>query len=496
MSLRANFVSVAIFLILILSLAIRLYNLDYPLSYIFAWGDGTRDYFVANHIVKYGEFIFLGPFNLLNEAGIYNSPVYYYLLALFLVPYNHVLTLGIVNIIFQLFTIFLIYLIAKKLFDEKAALLAALIFSFTPEILAQSDYIWQPHLSQPFAYLALLLAVLFYQKGRYIYLLSSILSLTFSFVLHNSTFPWIPLFLVTSFFMLRKHKAKTLGLLVAFFISLALLYLPVGLFLTQSDLGTNLTFSLSAQNINEYFNNFQINLNGILKAFNINNFWFGIISVLTAFYLLKSKDEKTKIVLLILLILILSPVFFASFFNKFRLHYLTLSLGALAIFLGFIFTSFSRYKIITLVVISLLLLTTTNNFQFLKFQKMPLENLKLVDNLSQRIIDEVGSSDSFQIKSYAMDEKIFEYPTLDTIFLIPLEDKLNRKLAILTDKSPFNHQQIGGREYFIVVCHEFGNLAPRFEECLQVFKRSYPNYAIVKNLYIGTNIAIYFSKHD
>ena len=490
----------AVFLILILSLVIRLYNLDYPLSYIFAWGDGTRDYLVADHILRYKEFPLLGPFNLLNEVGVYNSPVYYYLLAFFLIPYNHVLTLGVVNIFFQIGTILLIFLLAKKMFDGKVALLAALIFSFNPEILAQSDYIWQPHLSQPFAYLSLFLAVLFYQKGRYIYLVSSILLLTFSFVLHNSTFPWIPVFLIGSYFLLKKHHKGYLyyfGLITYFFIFLALLYAPVGLHYTQNSPAAASAFLLSIQNFNDYINNFQVNLNGILEAFNINSLWIAIIIFFSLFYFLKTKDSKqTKLTVLILLVLILFPVFFASFFNKFRLHYLTPALGVFVIFLGKIFTSFSKKRLVTFIIIFFLLLSTTNNFEVLKFQKKPLENLKFVDGITESVIKEVSDPASFQIKSYAMDEKIFEYPVLDTIFLIPLEDKLDRKLAVLTDKSPFNHRQISGTAYFVVACHEFGNFTPRFKECLQEFIRSYPNYAILKNLYMGDNIAVYLSKHE
>ncbi len=480
--------------ILLISLFVRLYNLDYPLSYIFAWGDGARDYFVADHIVKYKEFPLLGPFNLLNEVGIYNSPVYYYLLALFLVPYNHVLTLGVVNIIFQMLTIFLIYLIAKKLFDQKTAILSILIFSFNPEILAQSDYMWQPHISQLVSYLAFFLAILFYFNKRYIFLFFSSLTLAFAFALHNSTFPWIPVFFV--FFY--RHFLK---IILPFSLFMVLLYLPVGRYLMQNDYIT-VPFSLFSQNISQYLSNFFINLDGILKTFNINNLWVVPILCFSLFYFLKAKDiRKTKISVLLLLVLFFTPLFFASFFNKFRLHYLTLSLGVLTIFLAKIFTClpagrpFSKYKLVTFVFAFLLLLSTTNNFQFLKFQKTPLENQKFVDNLSQIILQEIKDPTSFQIKSYVVEKTIFEYPVLDTILLIPLEDKLNIKLAKISDKSPFNHIQTGGKQYFVIVCHEFSGLS-RWQECLETFKRSYPAYAILKNLYMGINIALYLSKHD
>ncbi|OGE33629.1 hypothetical protein A3C59_00095 [Candidatus Daviesbacteria bacterium RIFCSPHIGHO2_02_FULL_36_13] len=473
-------------IILLVSLLVRLYSLDFPLSYIFAWGDGTRDYFVANHIVLFHEYPLLGPFNLLYEAGIYNTPLYYYFLAFFLNIYNSVFTLGVVNVIFQIATIVLIYLIAKKLFDKKTAILSTLIFSFSPEILAQSDYIWQPHLSQAFAYLSLFLAVLFYFNKRFIFLFWSSLILAFSFAMHNSTLPWIPIF----FLFFYRHFLK---IILPFSLFMALLYLPVIIYLWQIDY-SRAPFALFIQNAGQYLANFFINLEGILKAFQINNLWMVVISVLGVVYFIKSKDKKeTKLTVLLLLVLFLSPIFSAATFNKFRLHYLALSLGVLTIFLGKIFT-FSKYRIVTFVVGSLLLLSTTNNLQFLNFQKNSFENQKLVNDISSSILNEVGNS-SFQIKSYAMDEKIFEYPTLDTIFLIPLEAKLNKKLAVLDDNSPFNHVQTGGKDYFIIACHDFSKLS-RWSECLEVFKKSYPSYIIIKSLYTGPNLAIYLSKNE
>ncbi len=485
-----------LFLILLISLLVRVYNIDYPISYIFAWGDGTRDYYVADHIVKYGEIPLLGPYNLLYEIGIYNTPVYFYLLSLFLLIYNSVLTLAVVNIFIQIFGIFLIYLIAKKIFDEKVAILSAILFSFNPEILAQSDYIWQPHISTPFAYLALLLMIYFYFNRTLKYLLASAISLAFSFSMHNSSVPWIPLFLLTSLLLLRKNWLAYTSLLAIFFSFLILLYIPVGIFITQSSLSTSPAHSLAIINIGQYLSNFQTNFLGILEAFNINSIWFGLTAVFGLLYFFKSKDKKeTKMFVFMLIILMLTPILFASFFNKFRLHYLSLSLGVFVIFLAKIFTSFRKFKILTLITVILLIKTITFDFKFLNFEKERFENQKFVNDISSAIIDEVSGPDSFQIKSYSMDEKILEYPTLATIFLIPLEDKLNKKLAVLDDNSPFNHHQIGGKQYFIVACHDF-HFRERWDECLNTFTDKYPSYAILKNLYTGSRVSIYVTKHE
>lgn len=474
--------------ILVLSCLVRVARLDYPLSGAFIWGDGTRDYLIANHIVLYKEFPLLGPFNLLYDTGLYNSPIYYYILALFLIIYNNVLTLGLVNIVLQICTIFLIYFIAKKIFDQKTAALATTIFSFNPYVLSQSDYIWQPHLSQPLAYLGLLLAILFYERGKYIFLFGCALSLALSFAIHNSAFPWIPIFLIAAFRHFR--------VLLLFIIFLGLLYLPVGIFTIQnSALKDSWNISLFAQNISQYFNNFYTNTYGMLEAFNINNWWTAVVLVLGIFYFARSKDaKKTKISAVLLLILFLSPIIFASFFNKFRLHYLTLSFGVITIFLAKISTLILKHKVVAILLIFLLIKTTTFDFQFLKPQKTLFENQKLIDHISQIIVMEMGDS-TFVLKSYAISEAIQEYPTLDTIFLIPLEHKLNKKLAIVSDKSPYNLEQIGGTGYVVIACHEFTYLS-RWQECLETFKRGYPTYAILKNLYTGDNLAIYLSKHE
>src|SRR3989338_10926533 len=108
--------------ILLLAFILRLQRFDFPLSYVFAWGDGTRDYLVADHIIRYQELPLLGPYNLLYEQGMRNSPLYFYFLALLLMPFNHILTLTAVNIVLQMGVIVLVYFITKRIFDESSAL--------------------------------------------------------------------------------------------------------------------------------------------------------------------------------------------------------------------------------------------------------------------------------------------------------------------------------------------------------------------------------------
>ena len=150
---------------------------------------------------------------------------------------------------------------------------------------------------------------------------------------------------------------------------------------------------------------------------------------------------------------------------------------------------------LTALLVFLLIKTVTYDFQFIKLQKAPFENLRLVNHISQTIINEIKDPRTFGVKSYVLDNTIFEYPILDTILLIPLEDKLNQKLAKVSDKSPYNHVQVGGNKYFVIACHKFSNKFSD-EDCLKEFSLQYSNYGILKNLHTGSPISIYIAKHE
>lgn len=464
--------------ILAISFFVRLQMLDFPLSNAFVWGDGTRDYLVANHILKYGEFPLLGPINLLQDVGIRNSPLYFYLLALMLIPTNHILVLGFINIILQLLVIVLIYLIGQKLFGQKTAVIASALFSFNPEVLHQSDFIWQPNLMHPVALLAFFLLA----QGH---LTGSVLLLSMSITLHNSAFSYIPAFL----FVLRSKLLLVFALLLS---SLLFFYSPVILYATK------LYLDLQALPHPEYFSNLVSNIKILLDSFNLSfssPHLFLLIS-LAVLYFLKNKDSNlTKKWALITLILLILPVIFSSFFNKVRLHYLILSFAPFAILTAKIISSFPRY--ITALLLILFLKTFTFDFQFLKEIHKPFSNMRLIENIILQVKGDLEPiQGNFQIRTYANNGNVFYYPILDTILLVPLESALDRKLSRLTDQSAYNHIQTGGEEFMVVVCHNFNkNLDTKM--CLSSFTKDSPGYAILGSLYDEHPLFLFLAKkHD
>lgn len=477
--------------------------MDFPLSSGFIWGDGTRDYLVANHILKYQEFPFLGPFNLLFDSGIYGSPLYFYILSLMLFFFNSPLTLSIINILLQLAVIVLIYQISKNLFGQPAALIASILFSFNTEVLHHSDYIWQTYLMQPVAYLALFfLSNNLIQKTRFNLFLSLFL-LVLAIVLHNSAFPWLPFFLLGAMLMLKRdHKPPKYHLFVILTLvtSTIIFYLPVILYkLGQSNKISLRGSGIYVQSIWEYSSNLLSNSKELLSSLGLQfqevPLFILVLMSLWYFFKIKDKTNQKKLTFLIF-VLVLLPIIFASFFNKLRLHYLILSMGAFCIFTAKIISSFSKFKVILSVLLFLFFFKVFSaNFIFLKDSKRPFVDYKLIKTLTDKIKDELtfiqkkhGFSDFsfFQVRSFAKVKEVFYYPVLDTILLVPLENKLNQKLAILSDNSPYNHVQIGGNGYLLVACYRV--------ECLGVFKKQNLQYAILNKLYGSHLISIYLAK--
>ena len=476
--------------ILLISFALRINRLDYPMSYTFAWGDGARDYLVASHIVRYGEFPLTGPYNLLEESGIKGSPIYFYILALPLLVYNHPLTLGLINIFLQVLVLVLIFLIAREAFDTPTALMALTFFSFNPEIIKQSDYIWQPYLMMPLAYFSLYLFVRAIFRKNYRLLFLSLTVATLSFAIHNSAFPYLIVLLAASIIVVklkRKNFYYYFGLLFSILLPTAILHLPV--VLTSGGIK-----AFPTQNIFGFINNLNFNLDSFLNTFYVNKLFLAVLLLLsTLLYYLKRNHF-----LLGALVLFLTPLILASFFDKIRFHYLMLSSGIFAIIIAYLLTHLKPLAL-KLLLFCLILWIFSGNLQFIKDFKKPFENQKIINQITQKIVSELPEPYSFQVKSYAkdlsadrQDKSTFDYPVLDTILLVPLEERLKVKLARVSDENSYNHVQINEKDYIVLACYKFHTNMD--SDCREDFLKDNRDYNVIKTLYISEYISIYLTK--
>lgn len=467
---------VLLLIILVASLLIRIQRLDYPLSNTFEWGDGTRDYLVANHILKYQEFPQVGPYNLLYEVGVHNSPIYFYLISLFLIPFNNILTLSLVNIFIQLGVIILIYLITKNAFNHTTAITAALLFSFNPEVIKQADFVWQPYIMLPFALLALYLKLKFHN-------LLGLATLCFASLLHSSAYPWIPLF-----FLFPKKSANY------YIFGFSLIFVTL---LLNGFLGVHWDLLMSHDSSLSYFSNLTLNTNEFLRAFYLNNIL--AVLLLIGFFITFKKTQNKKLLIFIFLLFIL-PIILASFFNKIRLHYIILSMVAFPILVAKVTEVFK--PVVRIIIVIALLVVFSGGFSYFNEVKAPLENQRGISNLTSQVIDELtkikqtegfSDFDFFQVVSMirtgSNTQKVIPYPVLDTFLLVGLEEKLNTKLATVSDVSPYNHVQNGKRDYLVLPCIKL-----RPDLCLMRFYEENPRHNIVKLIYEGGDFLIFLAK--
>lgn len=477
-------------IILLVSLLLRISRFDFPASYTFAWGDGTRDFLVASHVLKYHELILVGPFNLLNDAGIHNSPIYFYILSLFLIPFNNILTLSFVNILLQLGVIVLIYKLVKKIFDYPTALIAVLLFSFNPEIIKQADFIWQPYLALPIALLGL-----YYSSRPFI----GLALVVFATSIHYSIFPWLPLFFLRRNPFKKRNIKFYVGASLVTIFSLIIFYLPLIVFYLKNGLPNILvSSSIYINSVSGYFSNVYYNIKQLLDAFYLTNV---LVLILTAgFFISLKRDSKHIKTLIFFLLLFILPIIFASFFNKIRLHYLILSVALLPIIVAKISAIF-KPMLRNITVLALIVIFSGNFSYFKQEAKNPLDNQRRVDQITSKVLEELDSVkntdgfsgyDFFQVRSYAVSEVTIPYPVLDTFLLVPLEERLGNKLAKVSDQSPYNHFQENRKEYLLISCYKF---VKEMYDCTDNFKHHFQDYNILKMIYNDESISVYVAKN-
>lgn len=512
---KVNIYTILIFLLLIVSLFFRLSRLEYPIIHTSKWGDGTRDYLVAHYIRQFGEMPLIGPFNLLFESGIRNSPLYYYILAIFLMPNDNLMTLSVINILLSVLTIGLIYLVGKTFFGNLVGFISALLFSFTPEVLRQSEFIWQPYLMQPFAYLSLFLLIFSFIKKSYMLSILSLATLAFSIALHNAAVSWLPQFILVSFYLIKSLKKGVMFYFAAILtpaLVFIVFYIPVIFYFIKLKQHINQYFGsiFLVQSIKNYGDNLVYNFTQIMQVFSIDLSHIPLAVLLIIFLLFLLSIFyfylQKKILLSLGMSLFLAPIILSSFFNKNQLHYLILSIGTFTILVSkaivFFFSKLDSLKLkrilsrsLKIIIILFLFKIFSSDFNFLIAETHLGENESLIKSATDAIQNENLNPSSFQIISFASDQTTFRYPILDTILMVPLEKKLNVKLVKISDDSPYSIVQINSDKYIFVACFQFSSHL-LISDCRKSFISFYPNHAIVKSVYIRYPLFIYLANRN
>src|SRR3990172_670436 len=136
--------------IIILAAFLRLYRISDYLNFL---GDEGRDVMVVRNIL-HGDLTFLGPRS--SAGDFYLGPIYYYLMAPFLFLSNyHPVGPAIMDALFRIATVYLIFRIGSEFFGRKAGLIAALLYSISPLVIIHSRSSWNPNVMPFFSIAAL-----------------------------------------------------------------------------------------------------------------------------------------------------------------------------------------------------------------------------------------------------------------------------------------------------------------------------------------------------
>lgn len=509
--LKSQIITFIFILILFAAFFVRINTLNYP----YLVQDGNRDYLIARHIVNFGEYPLNGP------GQLPNSPLYYYLLASIIFIRDDVMFLSFVNVVFQIAGLIFVYLLAKKLFNRQTAIISFFLFSFSDVILLQSQYIFQPHVMMPFANLSLLLLAISYIDKKYWALLFSILIFIIAGALHNPIFGLTPSFIIIVFlihYQLKlnyKYYLSTVVLMIGIYIAV---YSPLIILLGPKALlpisvSSSVGFDLS-QFIPNMYNRSQMFMNLFFKEMTSLSIWIGIILLSCICLLIKKRNEK--VILAILILTVVQFLVVAASLNlsyPFPDRYFTPILGLFIILVSELITTiFSRYRFFAPMnlVAAVYLFNIFSSMHFdQSFRSSQLSYLpaaislyvvnnnsksessmgivKQVKNEIAKIQNDDGYSEPsfFQFRSYLQG---VNYQPIEAAFLAPIEKDLGYAITKVNDQAVRGYNYITSDDYIFLIC-------PTDEaiQCYDKFFSEY-DYTFVKLVAGDNNYSIFATK--
>lgn len=141
--------------ILIVAAFLRLYKIADYMTFL---GDEGRDVLVAYNIL-HGHLTLLGP--TASVGGFFFGPLYYYMMAPFLLLFNYnPVGPAVMIAILGVATVWFVYLLGKNLFSTKVGIIAAFLYATSPFIISYSRSSWNPN---PVPFFACLLILCLYK---------------------------------------------------------------------------------------------------------------------------------------------------------------------------------------------------------------------------------------------------------------------------------------------------------------------------------------------
>lgn len=509
--------------ILIVATLVRMYFFDYPLAE--SGGEGSKDYLIARHIIKYGEFPLTGTGMLLSPH--LSSPLYYYFLSLFLLIKDSILFLAGIFVFFQIFTIALVYFITKNI-SHQSALIATLFLAFSaPMVLVSSD-IWPNYVMQLFVNIGFFLLLLSWIKKNYYLLLGALFFATLAFIIHNSAFAVLPFFILLSIYILKHQKRGPLhyiGGVSVILATIVLSYAPVFVYMFQRNLLGEILTPFLNNGARETvfigsFSDFFLNITEVatwfshtfsLSAFStyfssLNwNITLPLIVFSTLIYFLQKKSVSKKYIGIIALF-VLQQFIFISLFNEPRiwlylLPVLILSAILIAEVINSVFSKSAILVFFKILFIVIFLQTAMANLHLFSGQQMFLKNMHTLASATDALRKEIlqikhnegfEDVDFFQIRSF----RTKNLPVENAVLWVPLEKILERKFTKVEGEG-VGYTQLNSDTYIFLACYDQGGAVYDKTTCKTHFLDAHREYRIrEKEVFSGQGLSIYKAKRE
>lgn len=209
--------------ILILASFLRLYRIGDYMEFL---GDQGRDVTIIKDFLQHGNLFFIGPQTSI--GNMYLGPWFYYLItpSLFLSNYNPVGPAVFIALL-SVATVFMIYFIGKRWFNQSVGLISAFLFTISPVVIKYSNFIWNPNI-MPF--FSLLFIYFFFESFRtknfklFIYASLSFIMVINSHYLGLALLPLVGIYWLYNLIKFTKNKSIQTKSFIKYSIVAALIF--------------------------------------------------------------------------------------------------------------------------------------------------------------------------------------------------------------------------------------------------------------------------------
>lgn len=391
-------------LILILAAFFRFYKLAESFYFI---SDAGRDAQAAFKIIIDHKLTLIGP--RASVAGFFLGPFYFYLITIPLWLFKmDPISLAYFASFLGVLAVFLIYLVAKNLFDSLAGLVAAFLYAISPMIIDHSRMAWNPSPVPLFTLLLLLGLILLKNTKQLRWLILSWVVGGLGVQSHY-TFAYLLLPLLVWLFITRGNLRQWLQGLVlglGIFLSLNSTLIIFDLrhnFLTSRAFFAFLLGDKVSFNLGNFFSNYIRIINEVFNLTILSGLVtpLRVVIILALLGLLLAKKNWGQSILLLLVMFLLSIFIFSCFNETIQLYYYNFLLPFPILLISCVVSLLSKIKYLKYLIFLFPIIFFWFNLKSNLNPTRPPRTLEQIRQVSLSIVERVPQGTSFNIAAFS-----------------------------------------------------------------------------------------------